>query len=1002
MTVISCHRAVRCIVGAVLALAAGFGVESAFALGFVPAASMQTARTAHRATMLQDGTILVTGGVYEKFGGTPSQLYLASVERYDPASDTWQPAPPMSVARTGHGANLLPDGRVIVSGGSQSYQQDLASSELYDPVAGTWTAAGPMHVGRTFHSSVTLPSGVVLVCGGAHGISFATVFTCETFDPSTDTWLAAGRMVEGRYAHTATLLPSGKVLIVGGALGGGNLINNAHAEIYDPATLTSTAVASMRQPRAVHTATLLPSGRVLVAGGAASSNTLDSTEIYDPATDTWSDGPAMSTPRVQHTATRLADGRVLVVAGAWGVGLTSAEAYDESRNVWATAGALQDGRYAQTATLLDGERVFVTGGGSASTAVATSAIFTPTTSIDLLDSPDATVVGEDYSISFSVTGATGTPTGTVTVSDDTGASCGPVTLIDGAGACSLASASTGLRTVTAVYTPDIGAFAPSSGTTSHEVDPAATSLQISIAGDPLHPDDFADVVASVAVTSPGNGAPTGEIFVQRDDGPSCTIDLSSFDDCLLPAAGVGTYAVYAVYSGDENFVSSDASTSYVVEAFTTAIDITKVSPEPSEVGQDVTVAFAVTSEDTDPFGTVTVEAATTGESCTANVGDGACTMVFHVDGPRMLTATYSGDARNLPATSPPVEHDVIEADTALTITSHSPDPSLPFEAVTITAALTVLAPGSGSPHGGVYVTDGLTTCHIPEGGTSCDLVLSTRGPITLTATYSGDGDFNPSTTTVTHHVNQLPTVAGASYATLEQTTLTVDAAGGVLAGASDPDGDVLAVTNAGTFAASGIGGTVELRADGSFAYTPPANASGKDTFGFNVSDGYESVWGTAVVTVTPATNLSVTIDDGASFATGGAIVEYTIVVRNAGPAAVAGARVRDVAPANLSDVAWTCIPGAGATCSAAGSGDLDDVVALPGGGILTYLMTATVAADPELLLESTASVVAPAGTTDTNPLDDSATDVDVVGVFADGFDAPEAQRQAAAGAASTQ
>jgi uncharacterized repeat protein (TIGR01451 family) len=215
----------------------------------------------------------------------------------------------------------------------------------------------------------------------------------------------------------------------------------------------------------------------------------------------------------------------------------------------------------------------------------------------------------------------------------------------------------------------------------------------------------------------------------------------------------------------------------------------------------------------------------------------------------------------------------------------------------------------------------------------------------------------------------------------------------VLAGASDPDGDTLTVTNAGTFEATGLGGTVELHADGSFVYTPPPSSVGTDAFGFNVSDGYESVWGKATVVVAPAANLSVTIDDGVSFATGGAIVEYTIVVRNTGPSPVAGARVRDVAPANLLDVAWTCVADAGASCSAAGAGDLDDVVGLPDSGMVTYLMTATVAANPETPLANTVSVSPPSGTTDTNPLDDSATDVDTVGVFADGFDTPQARRE---------
>jgi hypothetical protein len=97
--------------------------------------------------------------------------------------------------------------------------------------------------------------------------------------PTNGTWTATGNMGRPRELHTATLLPSGKVLVAGGV---GNTGYLGSAELYDPATGLWTATGSMGRPRYVHTATLLPSGNVLVAGGYNSNGYLGSAELYDP------------------------------------------------------------------------------------------------------------------------------------------------------------------------------------------------------------------------------------------------------------------------------------------------------------------------------------------------------------------------------------------------------------------------------------------------------------------------------------------------------------------------------------------------------------------------------------------------------------------------------------------------------------------------------------------------------------------------------------------------
>ena len=173
-----------------------------------------------------------------------------------------------------------------------------------------------------------------------------------------NTWSAVGNLVEEREWHSATLLPDGRVLVAGGF--NFNDGYRSSAEVYDPATGTWSATGSMSTARSSHTATLLPDGRMLVAGGWNGSSTLSSAEVYDPALGTWSATGSMSTARSSHTATLLPDGRVLV-AGK-GSTLSSAEIYDPALGTWSATGSMGTARFGHTATLLPDGRVLVAGG----------------------------------------------------------------------------------------------------------------------------------------------------------------------------------------------------------------------------------------------------------------------------------------------------------------------------------------------------------------------------------------------------------------------------------------------------------------------------------------------------------------------------------------------------------------------------------------------------------------------------------------------------------------
>lgn len=164
-----------------------------------------------------------------------------------------------------------------------------------------------------------------------------------------------------RAAHTATTLPSGRVLVVGGiADGGGSL---ASAELFNPADNTMKALPSLAERRAGHTATVLNDGAVLIAGGY-NGDYLASLEIFDPSTNRFRQAGSLTEGRSGHTATLLADGRVLFVGGlgrGWTF-LASAEVYDPSTGRSQPVGSMSVPRESHTATLLADGRVLVVGG----------------------------------------------------------------------------------------------------------------------------------------------------------------------------------------------------------------------------------------------------------------------------------------------------------------------------------------------------------------------------------------------------------------------------------------------------------------------------------------------------------------------------------------------------------------------------------------------------------------------------------------------------------------
>lgn len=339
-----------------------------------PAANLMTGRAGHTATLLSDGRVLVTGGIDGQSNA------LTSCEIYDPTGNRWTKAAGMRTARIDHAAVRLASGDVLVVGGSSGgqYNQTLDTAEVYHPATDRWsTVAASMTFSRLGPTATLLPNGLVLVAGGFDSTqppvdASLVPGSVELFAPATETWSDVPRSPAGAQAQTATLLPDGRVLLAGGLISGGA---SSNVDIYDSKQNVWLTQFGMRAGRWGHTATLLRDGRVLFLGGLGGSqfeppSFLKSGEVYDPRANSATVIAEMPVARSQHTATLLRTSMVLVVGSAFASN-PATDLYDPTTNRWLPAGTVIR-RYGHTATLLNDGRVLIVGGhgvGAASSAM---------------------------------------------------------------------------------------------------------------------------------------------------------------------------------------------------------------------------------------------------------------------------------------------------------------------------------------------------------------------------------------------------------------------------------------------------------------------------------------------------------------------------------------------------------------------------------------------------------------------------------------------------------
>ena len=280
---------------------------------WMPRTDMPTARF-NFGTSIVDGKVFVIGGEVDKFGDTA----VATVEMYDPKTDTWEQRADMPTARAGV-STLVVDGKIYAIGGGERKKIQvgrawrnsgklLPTIEMYDPVTDTWIQKADMPVPRSSNSTCIVDGKIYIIGGVAANRKQGRLDSVDIYDPATDTWTEAKSMNHARGGASVSVV-DGMIYVMGG-VGWPQIPNHpgpflSSVEMFDPKNNQWTEITEMPAPKAGHAASVID-GKIYVIGGGFRGNDrfkyLSTVEVYDPETDRWTQEPDMPIGRWGHRA----------------------------------------------------------------------------------------------------------------------------------------------------------------------------------------------------------------------------------------------------------------------------------------------------------------------------------------------------------------------------------------------------------------------------------------------------------------------------------------------------------------------------------------------------------------------------------------------------------------------------------------------------------------------------------------------------------------------------
>lgn len=340
---------------------------------------LEFGRWGHTATLLQNDSVLIIGGRKRLSFRRAS---VVNGEILPLGSTEWATTSRFNWERTFHTASLLPDGRVLVAGGTGRVvlkegeeeplfrgNKDLNSAEIYDPKTDEWENAPDMAYKKQLAQAITLEDGRVMIIGGRSGVS--TLNSIEVYDPESNSWSELEPMIQSRMAHSAVKLIDNRILVTGGMSSVTMGDTLSLTEIYDPVENSWSTASELNRARLGHRATLLPDGRVLVTGGTTVEEgdllgPETTAEIYDPISNEWTLIATELVPRKDHSAVLVPGGKVILIGGGdpIGTGVLPVESYDIENDQWAVISYLPEGRNLLTVTPLRDGSIMVVGGGT--------------------------------------------------------------------------------------------------------------------------------------------------------------------------------------------------------------------------------------------------------------------------------------------------------------------------------------------------------------------------------------------------------------------------------------------------------------------------------------------------------------------------------------------------------------------------------------------------------------------------------------------------------------